>query len=115
MFPSFSDATINDLQILWGDHRVSFFVMVVSGRGVEVHLWPSLSGCSPILDCIGETFHLFVISINVGTGQSGVHIGQQPEYKWWDCPYGSFDNQQGGRGKSGHDDYLLSPWSGKGG
>ena len=89
--------------------------MVVSWRGVEVFLWASFSGCPPILDGIREAFCLFVIPINVGTGQSGVHISQWLENKWWNHPYGGSDNQWGGRGKTGHGDYLLSPWSGKGG
>ena len=64
---------------------------------------------------IRETVHLSVIPINVGIGQSGVHLKQQPENEWWDHPYGSFGNQWGGRGKSGHGDCLLSPWPGIGG
>ena len=38
---------------------------VVSG-GVEVHPQPSISECSPIVNCIRETFHSFDISINMG-------------------------------------------------
>ena len=115
MFPFFPDAKINDLQMLWGDSSGSFCMMAVSGRGVEVHLWASLSGCSLISDCIGETFCSFVILINVGTSWSEVHLRQQPENKWWNHPYGSFGNWWGGSGKPGHGDYLLPPWPGKGG
>ena len=55
---------------------------VVSRRGVEVHPGASLSGHSPILDCIQEAFCSFVIPFNVEKGWSGVHIQQQPDNKW---------------------------------
>ena len=101
--------------MLWGDPSGSFFMAVVSRGGVEVHPWASISGCSLIPDCIGETFHFFNISIHVGTSQSEVYLGQQPKNKWWDCPYGGFGHWQGRRGRPGHGDYPLSPWPGKGG
>ena len=92
------------------DPSRSFFMIVVSGGGVEVLPWASFSGCSPIPDCIVETFHSFDIPINVGKGQSRVHHFQQPDH-----PYGSFSHWWGGKGKPGHGDYLLSPWQGKDG
>ena len=46
----------NDFQMLWEDPSGSFLTLVVSGGGVEVHLWAYISGCSLILGCIEEAF-----------------------------------------------------------
>ena len=96
MFPFYPDATINDLQMLGRDPKGSFFMMIVSRRGVEVHPWASLSGHSLIPDCIGETFHSSIIPISVGTGweqsSSWTAAGK------WDHPCGSFSKQWGGSG-----------------
>ena len=58
--------------MLQGDPSGSFFMTVVSGRGVGVHLQASLSGCSPILDCIERPFtHLSSPSM---WGQAGMEF-----------------------------------------